>query len=88
MSLSPITQVFGPLNKLTYLILDGNEFNLTEVGKETTKDIVLPCLEHLSLKGNPLTRIEKNFFVPLSCSPLKELYLQSADLLSIHPGKV
>ena len=88
-------EVFAPLGEyLTYLVLDGNGFNLTGLGIEVEQSALVgqtdsfQCLEHLSLKGNQLGRLEEHFFGALTCSPLKELYLQSADLSTIHPGKM
>ena len=46
----------------------------------TTNLTLLPCLEYLSLHGNPIKRLEDNIFQPLRCSKITEMNLQDCKL--------
>ena len=82
---------YRELNDLSVLILDDNRYNLSRafLGEETyDAGPLLPCLESLSLRGNPLTSISNSFFTPLACSPLKELILKDCDIEYIEDGNI
>jgi len=74
---------FMPLRTLRFLILDSNDLNVMDM-PTGEQEAALPCLEYLSLRSNPLTRISGEFFKPLACSPLSELSLHATELQSIH----
>lgn len=76
---------FRGLDDLEALVLDHNLLDLTGVGIEMSDyNKILPSVLYLSLRSNPLRRIERNFFTPLFDSPLQSLDLQSGSLESIH----
>lgn len=86
--------LFSELNQLSALSLEDNRLNFTNMkalsggdeNSSSSKYMNMPCLEYLSLKGNPLTKLHKNVFLPFSCSPITELHLRSCELLYIHSG--
>ena len=46
----------------------------------------IPSIEYLSLKGNPIRKITKDFFKPLAESKLNELDLENCFLETIEQG--
>ena len=46
----------------------------------------IPNIEYLSLKGNPIRKITKDFFKPLAESKLNELNLENCFLETIEQG--
>ncbi len=80
---------FRSLEALRYLLMESEDLNggvLASYGDIRTAAPSLPCLEYLSLKGNPLTKIGSNLFSALRCSPLRELSLYSSGLQVIDKG--
>lgn len=79
---------FRSMVGLEQLDLSFNRINLTEVDmfvKDTSP--ILPCLSYVSLKGNPLVRLERHIFHGLRGSRLKELNFQGCQLESIDPSR-
>ena len=51
------------------------------------REPILPCLRRISFDNNPITSIEKNFFLGLRESNLQEISFQDCSIKSIHIGK-
>ena len=79
---------FKALVGLEHLDLSFNKINLTSVD-QYVKDVhpILPKLNYVNLRGNPLVRLEEHIFYGLRNSPLKELNFQGCELESIDPRK-
>ena len=79
---------FKALVGLEQLDLSFNKINLTSVD-QYVKDVhpILPNLNYINLRGNPLVRLEEHIFYGLRKSPLKELNFQGCELESIDPRK-
>ncbi len=80
---------FRSLTALRFLVLEYNDYDagvLKDFGDVSAQSPCLPCLEHLSLRGNPLSRIGGNFFSGLRCSPVKELVLHNSEIQTIDKG--
>ena len=73
--------VFQHLHELTVLDLSYNTLNLEGVGGHFfMSNTVLHNLRQLSLRGNPIGRIEDFLFSGLRESTLTELNLQNCDI--------
>ena len=81
--------LFSELGELKTLVLEDNRLNFTTMGQGGAVEyfMKLPCLEYLSLKGNPITMLHKNVFAPFSCAPIVELHLRNCELQFIHSGQ-
>lgn len=83
LNVQPLFEPFHYLDDLVSLYLEDNLVN-DERGEGTTT--MSSKLSTLVLKGNPLVRIEHEFFSPLRDSPLVDLDMTSCSLEEITPG--
>ena len=77
---------FPHQEELSYLYLDDNELDFTEVGYDDSVETGLLKLRVLHLQGNPLQIIPKNAFSPIANCSLHFLNLGSGHLELIHKG--
>ena len=72
-------------SSLTHLVLDDNNLTLSGVDEAIKSEkVYLRNLTYLSLRGNPIRKLERFVFHPLRESSLTKLNLQKCKLVAVN----
>lgn len=77
---------FTPLKNLSYLTLEWNNLTLPRNFPTQCSESMPGLLKYLSLKGNPLTVLERNFLQQFAETSLETLNLESCQLKILEEG--
>jgi hypothetical protein len=86
LNIDPLFRTLAPLFELKRLYLEDNLIQSSTSTTTADNESIGPNLEYISLKGNPLVRIDIDFFKPLFQSPLTRLSLEDCSLETIQEG--